>query len=269
MAHDPYSATADFGEHDADSGPARTSGLAVASLVCSLICCIPGLSSIGALLGVFSLINIGKSDGRLGGRGLAIAGIVVGVILSVLWIIAAAAYQSASAQYTSFGQVITHIDNNEFDQARGLLSQSTKPFATDEALIEFRDRYQAETGPHTKWPTGLIDGIVKIFPLMADQQGSQPTMPYQKTMPVPGEFVNGNHLVWFALNPPELDVSGARPAILNFAIQRADGDLIWLVDPDVLRSGPPAPPAGTDGTVGTEAPDEDAPPAEPETGEGG
>lgn len=263
MRNDPYSATADFGEHDADSGPPRTSGLAVASLVCSLICCIPGLSSIGALLGVFSLINITKSGGRLGGKGLALSGIIIGVLFSVLWVLLAIFYQTASAQYTSFGQVITHIDNNEFDQARGLLSQSTKPFATDEALIDFRHRYQAESGPHTKWPTSLIDGIVKIFPLMSNQQGSQPSMPYKNTMPVPGEFANGDHLVWFVLNSPELDASGARPAILNFAIQRADGDLIWLVDPDVLRAGPPPI------TPGTDTPAEEAPPAAPAPGEGG
>ncbi len=59
----------------------KTSGMAVASLVLG-ICGFCGITAIiGAILGVAALIRIQKSNGVLGGRGLAIAGIVVSGVM--------------------------------------------------------------------------------------------------------------------------------------------------------------------------------------------
>lgn len=60
----------------------RTSGLAVASLVCSLICCLPITTIPGVILGVVALAAISKNP-HLSGRGLAIAGIVLGIIFTI------------------------------------------------------------------------------------------------------------------------------------------------------------------------------------------
>ena len=58
---------------------AKTSGLAITSLVLGIAGpCTLGLGSIiGLILGIVGLVKIGKSAGAKGGRGLAIAGIVV------------------------------------------------------------------------------------------------------------------------------------------------------------------------------------------------
>ena len=62
-----------------------TSGMAIASLVCSLagilICGIP------AVLGViFGFVGLSQTkDGARRGRGMAIAGLVVGIIVVLLW----------------------------------------------------------------------------------------------------------------------------------------------------------------------------------------
>lgn len=62
-----------------------TSGMAIASLVCSLagilICGIP------AVLGViFGFIGLSQTkDGARNGRGMAIAGLVVGIVVVLLW----------------------------------------------------------------------------------------------------------------------------------------------------------------------------------------
>jgi len=58
---------------------AKTSGLAITSLVLGIVGpCTVGLGSIiGLILGIVGLVKIGKSAGAKGGRGLAIAGIVV------------------------------------------------------------------------------------------------------------------------------------------------------------------------------------------------
>jgi hypothetical protein len=56
------------------SAPAKTSGLAIASLVLGLLGC---TSLFGLICGIIALVKIGKSQGRLGGKGLAIAGVCI------------------------------------------------------------------------------------------------------------------------------------------------------------------------------------------------
>ncbi|MCK5799135.1 MAG: DUF4190 domain-containing protein, partial [Deltaproteobacteria bacterium] len=57
--------------------PQRMSGLAITAFVLSLIFVIPFLPLIGAVMGIFATISLGKKP-WLGGRGLAIAAIPVG-----------------------------------------------------------------------------------------------------------------------------------------------------------------------------------------------
>lgn len=70
--------------------PQGTSGLAIASLVLSLVGLIPcfWFVQVPGLLGtIFGFIGIGQTkDGRSRGRGMAIAGAVIGVILLVVCI---------------------------------------------------------------------------------------------------------------------------------------------------------------------------------------
>ncbi len=67
-------------------GTRKSSGLAIASLVCSLVLCCPVTTVIGPLLGVAALATLSRRPDR-GGRGLAIAGIIVGVLATVLWVV--------------------------------------------------------------------------------------------------------------------------------------------------------------------------------------
>lgn len=60
----------------------KTSGLAISSLICSIICCLPFTTIPGILLGAVALLSIGKNP-ALRGRGLAITGIVLGVIFTI------------------------------------------------------------------------------------------------------------------------------------------------------------------------------------------
>lgn len=75
----------------ADQPVKRTSGMAVAALVCGI--CGVVLPWIGFLLSVLGIIfgGIGIAqtgrDPNLGGRGMAIAGLVCGIVAIALWII--------------------------------------------------------------------------------------------------------------------------------------------------------------------------------------
>jgi hypothetical protein len=71
--------------------PRPTNGLAVASLVCSCVGILPFLFGVPCILGIiFGFVSRGRirrSNGTLGGEGLALAGIIVGFSLIGLFII--------------------------------------------------------------------------------------------------------------------------------------------------------------------------------------
>jgi len=61
--------------------PAKTSALAITSLVCSLICCLPITTVLGVILGLFALMSIGSNPMKKG-KGIAIAGIILGIVFT-------------------------------------------------------------------------------------------------------------------------------------------------------------------------------------------
>lgn len=67
--------------------PQRTSGVAIASLVTSLL----GIGLAGVICGHIALSQIKRSAGALGGKGLAIAGLVIGYVGVLIWLLIAVA----------------------------------------------------------------------------------------------------------------------------------------------------------------------------------
>ncbi len=65
--------------------PPKTSGLAVTSLIFSLILCCPLTTILGPLLGLVSVIRIGGNP-ALKGRGIAVAAILLGAIFTGGWV---------------------------------------------------------------------------------------------------------------------------------------------------------------------------------------
>jgi len=81
-------AAADFTPR-ASAAPARTSGMATASLVLGLLGLFSAglLALVGLILGILGLRQIRRSRGELQGQGLAVAGIVVsGLVLAVMFL---------------------------------------------------------------------------------------------------------------------------------------------------------------------------------------
>ena len=61
----------------------RTSGMAIAGLICSifgLFCCGPIFSTLGLILSIVALAQINQDPLRLSGKGVALAGIVLAII---------------------------------------------------------------------------------------------------------------------------------------------------------------------------------------------
>ncbi|PHQ81272.1 MAG: hypothetical protein COB69_04505 [Phycisphaera sp.] len=265
MSNDPYAAASDFQDYNED-GPPKTSVLAVLSLVCSLICFIPGLSAIGSLLGVFGLIRISSSNGRIKGTGLAIAGIAIGVIVSLLWIGGAVAIQQGAKQYLKLTEVMPDIDSGSYDSARGYLSSATRPYATDEAFESFKAAYEADAGSYVGRPEGLWNLLMVFGELgQAQDPNNISEKPYgTQQAPVPGVFTNGPKWILVGTNRSEINDAGTSKTLDNVGIWNADGSITWLVDPDVLGSGIQLPTNGSE--VTPDAPEEAEPVVAPAGG---
>jgi hypothetical protein len=121
------------------------SKLAVWSLICSLIVCCPFVTIFGPILGAIALIKM-KSNPR-SGKGMAISGIVIGVITTVLSVGALLfAFTEVMNQVTeSASEVITASYAKEYDKARESFAAQTND-VTDEALQSFANELQSRYG---------------------------------------------------------------------------------------------------------------------------
>lgn len=87
-------------DYDPYQQPQTTNGMAIASLVCSLIICCPLVTILGPILGAISLSSIG-SPPRQKGKGLAMAGIIIGLLTTVI---------SVAAYWQGFRWMMSYID---------------------------------------------------------------------------------------------------------------------------------------------------------------
>jgi hypothetical protein len=65
------------------TGPVQTNPMAIAGLICSILglfCCGPIFSTLGLIFSVMAIYQINQNPSRFGGKQVAIAGVVLGVI---------------------------------------------------------------------------------------------------------------------------------------------------------------------------------------------
>lgn len=243
MSENPYAAqsmhsdpqgpmqSSDFGSQ-MPSGPARTSVLAILSLLFSLVCFIPGLSTIGSVLGVFAIIGIAKSGGRVKGTGLAVAGMIVGLLVTIIWIGLGIGISQRLQQYATLGAVVAEIQDDDEPAVRARLTASANEQLTAADLAAFKAEFQADAGTYQGVPTGIGPMFASFSEI--GQAGTQPDparIPYQNPVPLPGNFDNGSRLMWIVIDPEEVPSSGVGPAYINVAIELSDGTIAWLIDP--------------------------------------
>ncbi|MEL6797998.1 MAG: DUF4190 domain-containing protein [Planctomycetota bacterium] len=246
MSENPYAAqpvpaggtmqSSDFGS-SMPSGPARTSVLAILSLLFSLVCFIPGLSTIGSVLGVFAIIGISSSKGRVKGTGLAVAGIVIGLLVTIIWIGLAIGVNQGLQQYATFGSIVADVQDGDEPAVRARLTTSTNEAVTSADIAAFQAAYRDDAGAYNGVPTG-IGPLISSFTELG-QGGATPdpaSVPYANAIPLPGNFDNGTRLMWIALSATERTDSGT-PGYENFGIELSDGTIAWLIDPATLAAG--------------------------------
>lgn len=189
-----------------------SSGSAIASLVLSLIVCVPGLSLIAVILGFVGLSA--TSGGARRGRGMAIAGVVLGLLVSVAWIgIGIVGYRAVDA----FGGSIVFVIkaptetmkaafNDDFAAVQGKFKPGNAP--SDDSITAFAQALEARYGAFN-----LAEPA---------SSGGPPPGQEQFSMPYTFKFVNGTigGKVLF-----EIDEEGLSSDAKSFlVIQRIDID---------------------------------------------
>ncbi len=247
------------------SAPQRVSGLAVASLVCGLLCCLPGVGAVAAVLGVGGLMGISRSQGRVTGSGFAATGIALGVLGTIFWIGAAITgrnfYNGVQfrliAPAEEFGVA---IEQGDLTTARSVMSPGVT--MDDAAFRAFsakvKDKLGARQGLSKNWSIfetfsnrssnqNRIEGLVKRtaqVPLPLPAQ-----LKFEKGEAVAIAFVaSGDFLRDFLWGNKSL-----RGEIVNMVLLTDDGQEIWLIDPPAV----PAAGGGPSRRMDLEIPDQD------------
>lgn len=248
----PFAVQPGFG--DPQPVAQRTSITAIVALVLSLLCFIPGFSVLGVLLAILALVFISGSNGRLVGKGMAFAALIIGLIASVIWIgIVVGGMGVARIMQSQFvGPVdglMTAIEANDLAKARAQFTQPANQRMSDDDFARFRDAYQAHLGSFQRAPKGLMDFITLGTPtqqVIAKYQAKPGQV--VDVFPVPSQFANAPAVVIIQFDPTMLQSSINSPAgvtagsLVNVMIESIDGKRFTLFDPQGANVTTPTPP---------------------------
>lgn len=212
--------------------PERTSIMAILSLVFGVGGCCFGVTSILAVpFSIVGMLGISRSKGRVGGMGLAIAGLIVGLITLALW--AGLIIGGGSAWYTlmkgaanNVETVLVEIQNGNLDQARGAINVPASQIS-DEDLLAFQSGYSDEVGAYVSGFSGfgeLISGYMAVGEQMNSFAGRN------DVLPVPMRFNSGWVLVAYQIDPSGggMNTANGVPLPQSITIISADGDRFTL-----------------------------------------
>jgi len=278
MSENPYGQPGPgYGDAAPTTPPdARTSVLAVLSFVSGLggliLCCIPPVGLLGVLFGVPALFSIGASRGQKRGTGLAVTGVVLGLIGAAF----GTAVYFGVAQVVAIGadrarQVIAHAEAQDLAQLQPEFASRIRGEVTQERVAAFHAAYHAEVGAYQAVPTsplGMLRLASEADQAAWDRIGKLGEV-YDGAFPIPAEFDRKPGFVVVAI-----DSNAGRPMpLLNLGVLPNDGsDIIWLLPapsaqtapgPDLSPSPAPLVPEGEEGESGGEGSED------PEGEEGG
>lgn len=284
MSQNPYDTRSQFDERSSPRqpgyeawqeapGPTRTSALAVSSLILALACI---TAPIAVILGVSSLFLIARSRGRLTGKGVALAGVVIGVAACMLWSAVLLGGLALARMYstklaTPAGQVVKAIEDQSFDGARALMTTRAGARITDEQMQAFRAAVQAELGAFDRMPDSMGDLFSFAGSAAQAMEFSQRTAERMGPVaPCFARFQKGHAVIWVQASQDDMKIE-------NLLLATNARTLIWLSDPAsgnlpaATTPPPPAPPAPPPPLLSPPAlptapvRPETPPPAEPET----
>lgn len=176
---------------------------------------------------------IGRSGGALRGRGIAISGIVLGLIASVFWVIAAVSAVQVSRIYsTQFSEPIAGIISDaEAGNAEGVLAALTPESAasvTPENVRRWVETYQAETGAFSAVPESLWDMIKLSLDIGPSMQRFKMG---EAVAPLPARFAEGPAVIIVRFEKANPTAGpGGFPLLQDIGVMTVRGEEFWLVD---------------------------------------
>jgi len=205
--------------------PKKTSGLAIASLVLGIVGpCTVGLGSImGIILGIVGLVKIGKSAGAKGGRGLAIAGIVVSAAgLLVLPLLAGILLPAV------FGALETAKSARSANNVRQLCM----------AAHQYAASHRQQLPPADSWPQVFQEQMGLLPQVMADPGDDKGGRAYAMNAALDGKGVaqDGRTVLFFECRPGALPAGG--PDLLPDKPRHAGRYVIGFLDGHVESVAP-------------------------------
>lgn len=257
-------------------GPERTSILAILALVFSLVCFIPGLGVLGAICGIAALFFISQSRGRLGGMALAVTGLLLGLLISALWIGAGIGIMQVSKIVKSdlvapMESMLSDIESQNYAGARKNFSEPWASRITDADFDKFREAYRAEFGAFKSAPKTPFEFFAEYG---KHGQSMQAIQGRQDSIPLPAIFAKGSAILIYQIEPAKaanrpnvqvtIDGSPKTSGIGNLALKNlqllsASGKPITLWDSGQALEAVPAPPRAP-GSDAAEPTTDDAPP---------
>jgi hypothetical protein len=191
--------------------PPRTSGLAIVALISSLVFCCPVTTLLGPVLGLIALVTI-KPERNERGKGLAIAAILIGVVLTILWIYSIVLVAGVFRDYLEYMQetpqhVIERGYAGDYDAFRSeFLGSGAR--ASDAEIQQFLTELTSRYGQFVS-----IEMHEDALEHM-DQRAGQPTL----TVPFTIEFTNATREAEIEFYIADPDTGGLTKAIRSIVI---------------------------------------------------
>lgn len=236
----------DFGPGDEVIAPERTSLLAVGSLIVSIlslvVCCVPGPGVLGVVMGVAALPGISRSHGRVGGKGMAITGIVIGLVATLLslllWFGGAMGWTQAASRFDG-------AFSADPAATRAMMAGAYTNAFTDEDHALFLAEVESEWGAFKGTDRGIASALGRYFGEGKSLQviGQAPPSYQSRMWPMPADFDGGRTFI-IAIMVQGQNTPDGFPAFENIGVVSRDGSrIIWLIDPVVTPTTPATPPA--------------------------
>jgi len=243
MTSNPYAHPADLPPEN--EGPQRVSLLAIASLVFGLLCCIPGVGLLGTLFGGAALVRISGSRGRLAGRGMALVGLILGVLGTVLWVALTLGLMASLNGLRVYGDTYADLQSKNHGAVRAMLDPATSNALTDEQLDAFAAKTQSAWGGYAGLPKGMGEWFSSYMKIGQQIEPALAKVPVgrERKIPLPLKFANGGTLGIFVINPTGTGPTGAA-RIEDMAFMDKNGQPIWLLG-SLAGQAPAAPQSPT------------------------
>ncbi|MGD9693065.1 MAG: DUF4190 domain-containing protein [Phycisphaerales bacterium] len=182
-----------------DEASARVSLLAVGALVLSLLCFVPVVGLLAALLGVGAIVAISRSRGRLRGTWLGVAGLSIGLVSTVVWTSVGMWTWRFSSFYlhtaSARAELLVSPGAEGWSAARAVMTESAAAATSDADFEQFVRALQAHYGAFVEAPREWGPAW-KTF--AESLQGSGNTNPRgtPDSLPIPVRFANGSASVF-------------------------------------------------------------------------